>query len=568
MTFRPCAVIPVYNHHKELPAVLASLHKHDLPCIVVDDGSCEETRQALVELTHSSEHVSLFRLSWNQGKGSAVMEGIMRAREAGFSHAVQVDGDGQHDCGALPALLREAERFPEALISGAPVYDESIPKSRLYGRKITRFWVWIETLSSQIQDAMIGFRVYPLDASCALIAQKDLSRRMDFDIDIIVRLYWSGLTVRSVPVRIVYPENGVSHFDTLRDNIRISLLHNRLFFGMLKRLPTLVRQKIRQKRHRNRQNKKHWSDIQERGAEAGIRFLLATYRVLGHKAFSLLLLPVMTYFFITGRQARKASLAYLQKVYQVAPECLPSRPGYGLSFRHFLSFGHTLADRFAAWCGDITLDDLDITGVTTFREKTASGRGAVLLVSHLGNIELCRALVRIKTDGRPLTVNVLVHTRHAPAFNRILKEMNPDAGINLVQVSDIGPDTSIILSEMIERGEMVAIAADRMPAGDTSSGIEADFMGQSACFPSGPFILASVLRAPIFTLFCTRQETGRFLLDIELFADSLSLPRQKRHACLEAAITRYSRRLQAACQQSPLEWFNYFDFWHQTGVSE
>ncbi|WP_066017330.1 glycosyltransferase family 2 protein [Endozoicomonas atrinae] len=564
MTFRPCAVIPVYNHHEQLPAVMASLHQHNLPCIVVDDGSCEQTRQALAELEKNSENTRFFRLSWNQGKGAAVMEGLMRAREAGFSHAVQVDADGQHDCGALPALLQEAEQYPDALISGTPVYDESVPSSRLYGRKITRFWVWIETLSSQIQDAMIGFRVYPLEATCTLITQKDLTRRMDFDIEIIVRLYWLGLMVRSVPVRIVYPENGVSHFDTLRDNVRISLLHSRLFFGMLKRFPAL----IRQNRQRSQHDKKHWSDIQERGAEAGIRFLLATYRVLGHKAFSFLLLPVMTYFFITGRQARKSSLGYLQNLYQVSPESLPSRPGYGLSFRHFLSFGHTLADRFAAWSGDITLDDLDITGDKTFREKIASGRGAVLLVSHLGNIELCRALVRDKSYGRPIVVNVLVHTRHAPAFNKILKEMNPEAGINLVQVSDIGPDTSIMLSEMIDRGEMVAIAADRMPVGDTSSGIGADFMGQSARFPSGPFVLASVLRAPVFTLFCTRQETGRFLLDIELFADSLSLPRKRRQACLEAAVIRYSRRLQATCQQSPLEWFNFFDFWHQSGVSE
>ncbi len=212
MSFNPCAVIPVYNHHQQLPKVIQSLQAHQLHCILVDDGSQSEARTALEALVAENNNVSLFRLSWNQGKGAAVMEGLMRAREAGYSHAVQVDADGQHDCEALPALLSEAENYPEALISGLPEYDSSAPKSRLYGRLITRFWVWVETLSRDIHDAMVGFRVYPLDSTCRLINEVDLTRRMDFDIEVVVRLHWSGVKVRPVPVRILYPENGLSHF--------------------------------------------------------------------------------------------------------------------------------------------------------------------------------------------------------------------------------------------------------------------------------------------------------------------------------------------------------------------
>ena len=561
--FRPCAVIPVYNHHQQLGKVVASLKELGLHCILVNDGSDATTCHELDKLAESDSSIQLFHLSWNQGKGSAVMEGLMQAQKAGFTHAVQIDADGQHDSKALPALLGQARSYPDALITGAPVYDESAPKSRLYGRKITRFWVCIETLSTEIEDAMIGFRVYPLDSTCQLIQSIDISRRMDFDIEIIVRLFWQGVSVKSVPVSIDYPDDGISHFNALSDNIRISLLHSRLFFGMLKRLPQLL--SFRSKR----QNTDNWSNLQERGSEFGIRFLLKTYNLLGHKAFSLMLMPVMAYFFLTGRSARKASRDYLEKLYAVSPEALGRKPDSKLSFKHFSAFGHNLADRFAAWSGKITLDHLDIQGSEHFEEKLNQQQGVVLLVSHSGNIEICRALANLKKDGTPLPVNVLVHTHHAPGFNKVMQEVNPDSNIRLIQVADIGPDTSIMLSEMIERGEIVAIAADRVPAhSDSNASISASFLGHKALFPKGPFILSSILGCPVYTVSCTRQGKQKFLLDIQPFGDPLKLPRKQRAEMLDQYVQEYAHRLEQTCLRSPLEWFNFFDFWQKSGVDQ
>ncbi|OSM49757.1 acyltransferase, partial [Aeromonas salmonicida subsp. salmonicida] len=151
----------------------------------------------------------------------------------GFSHALQVDADGQHDLADIPALLAEAHRDPEALISGRPVYDDSVPKGRLYGRYITHVWVWIETLSFTIKDSMCGFRVYPLAASCALLEQVALGRRMDFDTEVMVRLHWAGVAVRFVPTRVIYPADGSSHFQLWRDNRDISWMHTRLVCRLL-----------------------------------------------------------------------------------------------------------------------------------------------------------------------------------------------------------------------------------------------------------------------------------------------------------------------------------------------
>ena len=162
---RPCIVIPVYNHRHGIGPVLDQLRPHGLPVILVDDGSDADCAEHLRELTAAApEQLSLVRRARNGGKGAAVITGLREAGRRGFSHALQVDADGQHNLADLPAFLRQAEARPDALITGIPVYDRSVPKSRLYGRYLSHFWVWVNTLSLDIRDALCGFRVYPLGA--------------------------------------------------------------------------------------------------------------------------------------------------------------------------------------------------------------------------------------------------------------------------------------------------------------------------------------------------------------------------------------------------------------------
>ena len=216
-----------------------------LPCLIVDDGSGAETALLLDELVARHAWITLLRLPLNQGKGGAVIQGLRQAAALGFTHALQLDADGQHDLADVPRLLAEAREYPQALISGAPVYDESVPKGRLYGRYATHVWVWINTLSLAIADSMCGFRAYPLAATIAMLDRESVGLRMDFDIEIIVRLHWAGVPVRNLPTRVTYPLDGVSHFDLWRDNVRISRMHARLFFGMLPRAPGLLARRLR-----------------------------------------------------------------------------------------------------------------------------------------------------------------------------------------------------------------------------------------------------------------------------------------------------------------------------------
>jgi glycosyltransferase involved in cell wall biosynthesis len=231
-------IIPVFDHEHAIGAMVEGVMASGLDCLLVDDGSGPACARVLDELARThAPRVRLLRLASNQGKGGAVMAGFREAARLGASHALQIDADGQHDPGDIPRFADASRERPDAIICGVPEYDASVPKGRLYGRYLTHVWVWINTLSFSIRDSMCGFRIYPLAPVLTLMAQEPIGRRMDFDIEIIVRLFWRGVPVINLPTRVTYPRDGVSHFDVWRDNVRISRMHARLFFGMLRRLP-------------------------------------------------------------------------------------------------------------------------------------------------------------------------------------------------------------------------------------------------------------------------------------------------------------------------------------------
>jgi glycosyltransferase involved in cell wall biosynthesis len=242
--FAAAIVVPVYNHARAIGPMLERLLPHGVPCVLVDDGSDTECAQVLDALAaRHADAVQLVRLPYNQGKGAAVTAGLRAAGARGCSHALQIDADGQHDAADVSAFLDDARATPHAVINGEPRYDASVPRGRLYGRYATHVWVWINTLSFDIRDSMCGFRVYPLPRTLALLQRERLGQRMDFDSEVLVRLHWDGVEIRNRPTRVTYPSDGVSHFDVWRDNVRISRMHARLFFGMLWRLPRLLARK-------------------------------------------------------------------------------------------------------------------------------------------------------------------------------------------------------------------------------------------------------------------------------------------------------------------------------------
>lgn len=227
MTFRPCGLVPTYNNPQTVEAVVRETLGHVQTVIVVDDGSIEPARSCLDALSEE-EGVVLVRHEANRGKGGAMKTGLREAQTRGFSHALQIDADGQHDLNDIPRFLNTARAQPTALVLGAPHFDETRPRGRNFGHWFTSLWTRIETASSAIEDPQCGYRVYPVDSANAVDVRGE---RMDYDVEVAVRMVWHGCPVINLRTKVRYleaSEGGVSHFHMLWDNVLISWMHTRL----------------------------------------------------------------------------------------------------------------------------------------------------------------------------------------------------------------------------------------------------------------------------------------------------------------------------------------------------
>jgi len=242
--FKPCVIVPVYNHPEKIRSVIERVIRDGFPCILVDDGSIQPCKGILADLAKNEPGVSLLRFDTNRGKGAAVCDGLRAALREGYTHALQVDADGQHDLGDLIKFMSVSEMHPYSVVTGIRITSNA-PMGRRLGRVLTDVWVWINTLSFSIKDSMCGYRLYPLSSTVALLDKVSVGERMDFDTDILVRLYWENLKIRQIRTRVIYDDEIRSHFDMLRDNARISRMHAKLFFGMLMRLPLLIMKRRR-----------------------------------------------------------------------------------------------------------------------------------------------------------------------------------------------------------------------------------------------------------------------------------------------------------------------------------
>ena len=548
--FRPCIVIPCYNHGATMPALLGTIADLGVPCLVVNDGSGEETTAALAALAETHEDMILLGHDTNRGKGAATVTGFREAHARGYTHALQIDADGQHDTGDIPAFLREAESAPGHVISGRPLFDETIPKSRYYGRYLTHALVWLETLSFDIADSMCGFRSYPLEATLRVIEREGYGTHMDFDTGIIVRLHRNGVPVKFIPTRVVYPPRGLSNFRLVGDNVKMTTLHLRLLLGM----PALL---FRRRNPAADRPGGHWASHVERGSLVGLFIALWIHRYLGRLIFPLVLYPVITYFWLTGTSARKASQQYLRQLKETAlRKQHPLPPGLN-SFRLFLRFAHAIFDKLTAWSGHGKGFEVIREPIELYEELLNRKEGLVFIGSHLGDLEYLRAVAGL---NKRVKVNALMYTRGAQHFYRALNRVNPQSMVNLIQVEHLGPETLYDISKKIEAGEWVVIMGDRTPAGESERIVWVDFLGKSAPFPQGPLLLASLLGAPVYLMFALLEPRGR-TFRIEHFADRIVLPRKTRNEALAVLVQRYAHRLEAHCLLAPLDWFNFFDFW-------
>jgi glycosyltransferase involved in cell wall biosynthesis len=242
-------LIPSYNTGEKLFGTVRDARAHWTPVWVVIDGSTDGTGTRLEALARDDPGLRVFVLPRNCGKGAAILHGLREAARSGFTHVLTMDADGQHPAHLIPRFMETSRAHPEALVLGEPVFDASAPRERVIGRRISNWWANLETLWAGIHDSLYGFRVYPVPALLAVMESSRFMRRFDFDVEAAVRLVWRGLPPLNLPAPVRYfrpDEGGVSHFRYGRDNVLLSWMHVRLFFGFLLRLPLLAARKLGQ----------------------------------------------------------------------------------------------------------------------------------------------------------------------------------------------------------------------------------------------------------------------------------------------------------------------------------
>lgn len=299
----------------------------------------------------------------------------------------------------------------------------------------------------------------------------------------------------------------------------------------------------------------HWAAINESGFVAGMHLLFWICRVFGRWPFRVVLYPVLAWYVLAKPAARRASLTYLGHMRAFAP--VPS--GWLGVMRHFAAFAENIVDKMLLWGGRFDTSGVVMHGLAPMLRLIEEKRGAVLVCSHLGNAELCRVLSHGQSG---LKLTVLVHTRHARAFNDMLGKLDPRSQMNLMQVTEMTPATAMLLAEKVAQGEFVVIAGDRIPVAPQPRVVEAPFLGHGAAFPVGPFMLAAVLQCPLCLMFSARAGNG-YEIHFETLRERVILPRKGREAVLAELAAAYAARLQHHCIRTPLEWFNFYDFWQR-----
>jgi predicted LPLAT superfamily acyltransferase len=288
-----------------------------------------------------------------------------------------------------------------------------------------------------------------------------------------------------------------------------------------------------------------------------MRLLALSCRLFGTRITGLWLHPIVAYFLLTGRRARAESRRYFLQLQDASPGAATPRPGWLSAYRQMLAFAQAGLDKLAAWSGRVAPGSVVFDDPTPFEALVRSGRGALVIGAHLGNLEMTRALA---ARGAYAKVTAVVYTEHARRFNSVLAKANRDFSLQLLEVRDFGPATAMLMQARIDAGELLVIVGDRVPAHEAGRTVDAPFLGATAPFPQGPYVLAHALGCPVYLFFCLK-EGGCHRLYFELFAERIELPRHARAERIRTYARRYAERLEHYCRKAPFQWFNFFDFW-------
>lgn len=299
----------------------------------------------------------------------------------------------------------------------------------------------------------------------------------------------------------------------------------------------------------------HWQSRPEGGGRLAI-WLIRAFALRGGRNFiHAFLTPISLYFVLRRGPERRASRDFLSRAL--------GRPAtFGEVLRQFKAYGATQLDRIFLLAHGEREFEIQVEGVAMLEHYADQGRGVLLVGSHQGSFEALRVLSSRRPD---LTLRVILDKQKTPAMTDLLEELAPQVGACVIDASRGGTSVTLAASEACQKGELVALLADRGRENETLRHVA--FMGTPAPFPIGPWLLAHTLKVPVVLCFGIYQGGNRYKLIFERFADAVDIPRDRRAQGLDAIMARYAARLEHYALTEPYNWFNFHDFW-QSGLVE
>ncbi len=302
---------------------------------------------------------------------------------------------------------------------------------------------------------------------------------------------------------------------------------------------------------------KHWSEQKERGSLLGLRFLFLLHRVFGKTALKIILYPIITYFFITGKVARQASKEYLANLRKHN-----SKIEKLSSFKHFMQFADAILDKLVAW-GDDQSIEVEPVDLEEWEQIRKLDTGVIFVGAHLGNLDACRNQTVDIMGGR---LNALMFTEHASNFIKLVKNIAPEFEHQIIDVETLGPETAILIQQKLEHKEHIFILADRIPPRQDEKFIEHEFLGRKAPFGTGAFVLAAIMKVPLYFI-STLKQGNKYQLYLQRLETRLDVTRKERTVAIENAVKNYAKWLEKQCEKAPLQWYNFYPFWQNPNIS-
>lgn len=311
----------------------------------------------------------------------------------------------------------------------------------------------------------------------------------------------------------------------------------------------------------------HWSEEKEAvSGNVGLKFLFFLLTHIPVRLVLLIVFPVSFIFFTCSKDVRRSIVLYQRKLKQFTSNKVPKR--YNI-YAQFFSFSLCIVEKMLGWIGRINYNKIikHKDDITTLIDLLNNNHGAVLLVSHLGNIDLLRSLTSFNETGvrHPINVYVIAETNTTKHFNKSMAKINPNVEVNIVNDANISIDTICFLQEKLDSGALVVYAADRTAPQNKERVIKEKFLGTTASFPYGAFLLTSLLNSPSFFAFGLRTKTFAnnpiYNMFVEKVTTPFNCPRDKREDILHSLCREYISKLEKYCLLFPYQWYNFFNFW-------